>query len=106
MSSAVNFADRRLALIFSLLFLSLFLSPCSYNILILLVTYMLPIVSMSYTYFRVGKELWGSQSIGECTAKQMESIKSKRKVLIHPVTIFPFRFSLPSFFFSPFRLSR
>ncbi|KAH9393512.1 Substance-K receptor [Tyrophagus putrescentiae] len=81
MSSAVNFADRRLALIFSLLFLSLFLSPCSYNILILLVTYMLPIVSMSYTYFRVGKELWGSQSIGECTAKQMESIKSKRKIV-------------------------
>ncbi|XP_017490311.1 PREDICTED: tachykinin-like peptides receptor 99D, partial [Rhagoletis zephyria] len=52
-----------------------------YNILILLVTYMLPIVSMSYTYFRVGKELWGSQSIGECTAKQMESIKSKRKIV-------------------------
>lgn len=55
---------------------------CSYNIVILLVTYMLPIVSMSYTYTRVGQELWGSQSIGECTAKQMESIKSKRKVSI------------------------
>lgn len=47
-----------------------------------MVTYMLPMLSMSYTYFRVGQELWGSQSIGECTAKQMESIKSKRKVLI------------------------
>jgi tachykinin-like receptor len=42
---------------------------------------MLPIFSMMYTYYRVGRELWGSQSIGECTAKQMESIKSKRKVL-------------------------
>lgn len=68
---------------------------------------MLPIVSMSYTYFRVGKELWGSQSIGECTAKQMESIKSKRKVLIQPVTIFLFTFSLqflslPSISFFPF----
>ncbi|CAG2106386.1 unnamed protein product [Medioppia subpectinata] len=52
-----------------------------YNVIILLVTYMLPIVSMSYTYFRVGRELWGSQSIGECTAKQMESIKSKRKIV-------------------------
>lgn len=55
---------------------------CRYNVIILLVTYMLPIFSMIYTYFRVGKELWGSQSIGECTAKQMESIKSKRKVLL------------------------
>lgn len=53
----------------------------SYNVIILLVTYMLPIASMSYTYFRVGRELWGSQSIGECTAAQMESIKSKRKVI-------------------------
>ncbi|KAH9419754.1 Substance-K receptor [Dermatophagoides pteronyssinus] len=52
-----------------------------YNVIILLVTYMLPIASMSYTYFRVGRELWGSQSIGECTAKQMESIKSKRKIV-------------------------
>ena len=43
---------------------------------------MLPIMSMGYTYFKVGKELWGSQSIGECTAKQMESVKSKRKVKI------------------------
>ena len=54
----------------------------SYNIIILLVTYMLPIVSMMYTYARVGIELWGSQSIGECTTKQMDSIKSKRKVSI------------------------
>jgi len=48
---------------------------------------MLPIFSMIYTYFRVGKELWGSQSIGECTAKQMESIKSKRKVLLLQISI-------------------
>nr|XP_046916674.1 tachykinin-like peptides receptor 99D [Dermatophagoides farinae] len=52
-----------------------------YNVIITLVTYILPIASMSYTYFRVGRELWGSQSIGECTAKQMESIKSKRKIV-------------------------
>ncbi|XP_054168321.1 tachykinin-like peptides receptor 99D [Oppia nitens] len=52
-----------------------------YNVIILLVTYMLPIVSMIYTYFRVGRELWGSSAIGECTAKQMESIKSKRKIV-------------------------
>ncbi|KAH9425964.1 Substance-K receptor [Dermatophagoides pteronyssinus] len=59
-----------------------------YNVIILLVTYMLPIASMSYTYFRVGRELWGSQSIGECTAKQMESIKSKRKVCWAPYHIY------------------
>ena len=47
----------------------------------MIVTYIVPIVSMIYTYFRVGMELWGSQSIGECTAKQMESIKSKRKIV-------------------------
>lgn len=35
---------------------------------------------MTYTYTRVGLELWGSQSIGECTQRQLENIKSKRKV--------------------------
>lgn len=35
---------------------------------------------MTFTYFRIGRELWGSQSIGECTQKQIESVKSKRKV--------------------------
>ncbi|KPM11973.1 class A rhodopsin-like protein G-protein coupled receptor GPRtak3-like protein [Sarcoptes scabiei] len=54
-------------------------SSISYNVIILLVTYIVPIASMSCTYFRVGRELWGSQSIGECTARQMDSIKSKRK---------------------------
>lgn len=43
-------------------------------------TYILPIGSMSYTYARVGCELWGSQSIGECTQRQLENIKSKRRV--------------------------
>ncbi|UXI14324.1 neuropeptide GPCR A24 [Sarcoptes scabiei] len=52
-----------------------------YNVIILLVTYIVPIASMSCTYFRVGRELWGSQSIGECTARQMDSIKSKRKIV-------------------------
>ncbi|XP_035216198.1 tachykinin-like peptides receptor 99D [Stegodyphus dumicola] len=52
-----------------------------YNVVILVVTYVLPITSMTFTYFRVGRELWGSQSIGECTQKQIESVKSKRKSL-------------------------
>ncbi|XP_023232740.1 tachykinin-like peptides receptor 99D [Centruroides sculpturatus] len=52
-----------------------------YNILIFVVTYIFPIISMIFTYFRVGRELWGSQSIGECTARQVENIKSKRKIV-------------------------
>lgn len=35
---------------------------------------------MAFTYFRVGRELWGQQSIGEVTRKQTEAINSKRKV--------------------------
>ncbi|XP_076327810.1 tachykinin-like peptides receptor 99D [Tachypleus tridentatus] len=52
-----------------------------YNIQILVLTYMLPITSMTLTYFRVGRKLWGSQTIGECTDKQLEAIKSKRKIV-------------------------
>ncbi|XP_076358917.1 tachykinin-like peptides receptor 99D [Tachypleus tridentatus] len=52
-----------------------------YNVVILLLAYILPITSMTFTYFRVGQELWGSQSIGERTAVQMEAIKSKRKIV-------------------------
>lgn len=48
----------------------------------LFVTYVVPIVSMTFTYARIGIELWGSQSIGECTQRQMDNIKSKRRVSI------------------------
>ncbi|XP_023340820.1 uncharacterized protein LOC111710878 [Eurytemora carolleeae] len=34
-----------------------------------------------YPYSRIGLELWGSRAIGEATHIQMESIKSKRKVV-------------------------
>ncbi|CAB3375735.1 Hypothetical predicted protein [Cloeon dipterum] len=52
-----------------------------YNVFFMFVTYVVPIVVMSITYARVGIELWGSQSIGECTQRQMENIKSKRRVV-------------------------
>ncbi|XP_017769026.1 PREDICTED: tachykinin-like peptides receptor 99D isoform X2 [Nicrophorus vespilloides] len=52
-----------------------------YNVFNLWVTYVVPIGSMTYTYARIGKELWGSQSIGECTQRQMDNIKSKRRVV-------------------------
>lgn len=51
-----------------------------YNIVFMLLTYFLPIGSMTYTYARVGLELWGSKSIGECTQRQLDNIKSKRRV--------------------------
>ncbi|CAO1423084.1 unnamed protein product [Diamesa tonsa] len=53
-----------------------------YNLVFMFLTYFLPIGSMSYTYARVGLELWGSQSIGECTQRQLDNIKSKRKVVL------------------------
>ncbi|VVC97391.1 unnamed protein product, partial [Leptidea sinapis] len=43
-----------------------------YNIIYMLLTYFLPIMSMTYTYAKVGRELWGSKSIGECTQRQLE----------------------------------
>ncbi|XP_066996206.2 tachykinin-like peptides receptor 99D [Anabrus simplex] len=52
-----------------------------YNVVFMVVTYFLPIGSMTFTYLRVGVELWGSQSIGECTQRQMENIRSKRRVV-------------------------
>ncbi|KAL1489399.1 hypothetical protein ABEB36_014301 [Hypothenemus hampei] len=52
-----------------------------FNVTFLVVTYLVPILSMTYTYARIGIELWGSQSIGECTQRQMDNIKSKRRVV-------------------------
>ncbi|XP_017041704.1 tachykinin-like peptides receptor 99D [Drosophila ficusphila] len=52
-----------------------------YNILIIVLTYFLPIVSMTVTYSRVGFELWGSKTIGECTPRQVENVRSKRRVV-------------------------
>ncbi|OQR76422.1 tachykinin peptides receptor 99D-like [Tropilaelaps mercedesae] len=52
-----------------------------YNLVILIVTYIIPMQAMAFTYFRVGRELWGQQSIGEVTRKQTEAINSKRKIV-------------------------
>ncbi|KAH1022773.1 hypothetical protein HUJ04_012118 [Dendroctonus ponderosae] len=56
--------------------------PDSFNVIFLVITYLVPILSMTYTYARIGIELWGSQSIGECTQRQMDNIKSKRRKLL------------------------
>ena len=51
-----------------------------YEVLILLITYLLPMVCMGVTYTRVGVLLWGSRGVGEQTPGQKESLKAKRKV--------------------------
>ncbi|CAD6993177.1 unnamed protein product [Ceratitis capitata] len=52
-----------------------------YNIVFMILTYILPIISMTVTYSRVGIELWGSKAIGEYTPRQVENVKSKRRVV-------------------------
>ncbi|XP_018330167.1 tachykinin-like peptides receptor 99D isoform X2 [Agrilus planipennis] len=52
-----------------------------YNVFFTVITYVIPIASMTFTYARIGIELWGSQSIGESTQRQIENIKSKRRVV-------------------------
>ncbi|KAL7023259.1 hypothetical protein ACKWTF_012541 [Chironomus riparius] len=52
-----------------------------YNIVFLILTYAIPIFVMIFCYSLMGRELWGSRSIGEHTERQLESMKSKRKVV-------------------------
>ena len=46
----------------------------------MVVTYFLPMLSMSVTYAKIGMELWGARAIGEATEVQRDSINSKRRV--------------------------
>ncbi|NP_001127748.1 tachykinin-like peptides receptor 86C [Bombyx mandarina] len=52
-----------------------------YQIAFFIVTYAVPMVGMSFFYTAMGRELWGSRTIGELTQRQLDSIKSKRKVV-------------------------
>lgn len=52
-----------------------------YQIFFLIVTYAIPVVLMIACYTGMGRVLWGSRSIGEMTQRQVDSIKSKRKVV-------------------------
>ncbi|XP_058797727.1 tachykinin-like peptides receptor 99D [Phymastichus coffea] len=52
-----------------------------YNVIFMIMTYFLPIGAMSFTYLRIGLELWGSQSIGEATQRQLDNIRNKRRVV-------------------------
>ncbi|XP_015116536.1 tachykinin-like peptides receptor 86C [Diachasma alloeum] len=52
-----------------------------YNLIFLGVTYLIPMTVMAVCYTLMGRNLWGSKSIGEHTQYQKESMKSKRKVV-------------------------
>lgn len=53
----------------------------SYNILIMVLTYLVPILTMAILYYKVGKELWGHQAIGEDVEKQARTVMAKRKIV-------------------------
>ncbi|GFS51923.1 tachykinin-like peptides receptor 99D [Nephila pilipes] len=50
-----------------------------YNIVFLVITYVLPMCSMAVTYTWVGCVLWGSKVIGENTVMQNDVIRSKHR---------------------------
>ncbi|KPJ19313.1 Tachykinin-like peptides receptor 99D [Papilio machaon] len=54
-----------------------------YNVIFMMVTYFIPIIAMTYTYARIGVELWGSKSIGESSQRQADNVKGKRR---HDIT--------------------
>ncbi|XP_045460020.1 tachykinin-like peptides receptor 86C isoform X1 [Harmonia axyridis] len=53
----------------------------AYQMLFLILTYVIPFILMTYCYTMMGKVLWGSASIGEMTQRHKDSIRSKRKVV-------------------------
>lgn len=52
-----------------------------YNITILIFTYLVPILTMAILYYKVGKELWGYEAIGEDVEKQRRALKAKKKIV-------------------------
>ncbi|XP_075215348.1 tachykinin-like peptides receptor 86C [Lycorma delicatula] len=52
-----------------------------YTLVLFFVTYVLPMAAMVGCYSAMGRELWGSRAIGVLTQRQVDSIKSKRKVV-------------------------
>ncbi|XP_037965375.2 tachykinin-like peptides receptor 86C isoform X2 [Plutella xylostella] len=52
-----------------------------YQSLFFVVTYAVPMLGMSFFYTAMGRVLWGSGTIGELTQRQLDSIRSKRKVV-------------------------
>ncbi|CAG0914739.1 unnamed protein product [Notodromas monacha] len=53
----------------------------SYCIALFCTNYFVPVFIMGYTYVKISIELWGSQHIGEWTQRQVDLIRSKRKIV-------------------------
>ncbi|CAL4122729.1 unnamed protein product, partial [Meganyctiphanes norvegica] len=58
------------------------------NIVFFITTYILPMLVMLISYTLIGRELWGSHSIGELTDRQANSIRSKRRAFQQVVRMF------------------
>ncbi|CAN8005033.1 unnamed protein product [Ixodes hexagonus] len=52
-----------------------------YNVVFLVLTYVVPVTTMVATYTRMSVVLWGSRFIGEFTEHQHKALQSKRKVV-------------------------
>ncbi|EEC08218.1 tachykinin receptor, putative [Ixodes scapularis] len=52
-----------------------------YNVVFLVLTYVVPVTTMIATYTRMSMILWGSRFIGEFTQHQHKALQSKRKVV-------------------------
>ena len=59
-----------------------FVLICRYNVIVIIVSYAIPMFILIVTYTVVGIELWGHRAIGENTPVQIERIASKRRVFI------------------------
>ncbi|XP_059147321.1 tachykinin-like peptides receptor 99D [Physella acuta] len=53
----------------------------TYSILLMVLNYFLPMITLFATYARIGWELWGSKTIGEAVPMQAERVRGKRKVV-------------------------
>ncbi|XP_074593620.1 tachykinin-like peptides receptor 86C [Brevipalpus obovatus] len=58
-----------------------------YNIIVISLTYFVPMAIMLYAYSRMSFVLWGSRTIGEATDHQLEAVKSKQKVVPMLITV-------------------
>ncbi|KAH9420516.1 hypothetical protein DERP_000942, partial [Dermatophagoides pteronyssinus] len=52
-----------------------------YNLLFLVLTYLLPLMTMAIAYTLMARVLWGSKQIGETTQAQASLVRSKQKVV-------------------------
>lgn len=57
-----------------------------YQIAVIILIYLLPLLVMLVTYSMVGQRLWGSKIPGEASDHYQNQIQAKRKVRFNPLT--------------------